>query len=60
MTPLAKHLQNYDSVLAEYLINGFKYGFWLGCREEPKPTTLDNHIAIHNNYMEGSGSATIK
>lgn len=49
---------NYDRVLSAYLINGFTYGFKLGCTSDPPPCTPQNHKStlehpdIIKNYIQ--------
>ena len=40
------HLQGYDSNLKDYLIQGFTWGFRLGCTNEPSATISPNHQSI--------------
>ena len=43
---LEMHLQGYDSNLKDYLIQGFTWGFRLGCTNEPSATISPNHQSI--------------
>lgn len=40
------HLQGYDPNLKDYLIQGFTWGFRLGCTNEPSATISPNHQSI--------------
>lgn len=40
---LNKELEGYDKDLRTYLVNGFKYGFSIGCVETPTAPLSKNH-----------------
>ena len=46
---LKSELQNYDDQKKSFLINGFQFGFKLGCEGEPSHKIHQNHASIFKN-----------
>lgn len=46
---LSHELHGYDQHLASYLVNGFQFGFKLGCVGEPVHCVYKNHNSVYKN-----------
>ena len=43
---LYQHLEGYNQEKLEYLFQGFKYGFRLGCNKSPSNNRPNNHSTV--------------